>query len=287
MRIAVIGTGVLGSAIAERFQSNGHEVMVYNRTPQRAIPLQNHGLIVAEQPGQAIRTADVTLLTLSDYPAIQSVLLSIETVPALSGSTVIQLGTIGPDESIQLSQTLFQLGSDYFEAPVLGSVTEASHGSLLVMVGATVEQYSRWSQTLHILGSELHHIGPVGTAAIMKLALNQLIAAETAAFGFSLGLIRRTGVSPSTFMALLRKSALFAPTFDKKLPRLLDRDYSRPNFSARHLLKDVDLVLRTAEKSELNTVGLEGVRRLLENALERGLADYDYSCLYETIDPPG
>ncbi|MFO0766372.1 MAG: NAD-binding protein [Nitrospiraceae bacterium] len=88
-------------------------------------------------------------------------------------------------------------------------------------------------------------------------------------------------------MALLRKSALFAPTFDKKLPRLTTREYQRPNFSTRHLLKDVDLMLETSQRAGLSTLGLQGVRSLLERALEMGFSDGDYSALYEAIDGAG
>jgi 3-hydroxyisobutyrate dehydrogenase len=287
MRIAVLGTGILGSAIAERFHADGHHVTVYNRTNQKTALLQAHGITGVARPEQAIRAAEVTLLTLADLPAIQSVLLDTETARALRGTTIIQMGTIGPEESSSLSQQLHQLGAAYFEAPVLGSVTEAKEGSLLIMVGATADQFSRWRKTLQVLGSDVYHIGAIGTAAVLKLALNQLIAAETAAFALSLGLIRRTGGSTDTFMTLLRKSAVFAPTFDKKLPRMLERHYDRPNFSARHLLKDIDLVVRTAKHHELNATGLDGVRRLLEGALARGLADCDYSSLYEAVDPAG
>ncbi len=96
------------------------------------------------------------------------------------------------------------------------------------------------------LGREPQRIGPVGSAVALKLALNHLIAAETSAFALSLELVQRSGVAVETFMAILRESALYAPTFDKKLPRLLKRDYHHPNFSTRHLLKDLRLCCQEA-----------------------------------------
>jgi 3-hydroxyisobutyrate dehydrogenase len=127
-------------------------------------------------------------------------------------------------------------------------------------------------------------IGPVGNAAVLKLALNQLIAAEMAAFALSLGLVRRAGVDVENFMAVLRKSALHAPMFDKKLPRLMERNYQQPNFSTRHLLKDVELALSAAETAHLSTDGLRGIRTLITDTLALGLGDVDYSALYEKID---
>ena len=86
------------------------------------------------------------------------------------------------------------------------------------MVGGTEAQFATLALLFRSLGREPRLIGAVGKAAALKLALNQLIASETLAFALSLGLIRRAGVSVDTFMAILRESALYAPTFDKKLP---------------------------------------------------------------------
>ena len=122
---------------------------------------------------------------------------------------------------------------------VLGSVAEAQKGALLVLFGGTREQLTRCDEVLGSLGREPYYVGPVGKAAVLKLALNQLIAAEMAAFSLSLALVQQEHVDVELFMAVLRKSALFAPAFDKKLPRLLSRDYSSPNFSVQHLVKDV------------------------------------------------
>jgi len=84
---------------------------------------------------------------------------------------------------------------------------------------------------------------------------------------------------------VLRKSALYAPTFDKKLARLAERNYAQPNFSARHLLKDVELTLAAADSARLSPGGLPGVRSLLIDTIALGLGDVDYSALYERVDP--
>jgi len=86
-------------------------------------------------------------------------------------------------------------------------------------------------------------------------------------------------------MRVLRKSALYAPMFDKKLSRLSARHYDHPNFSTRHLLKDVELALNAAEAAHLATDGLQGIRSLLTDAIAQGLGDADYSAVYEKVDP--
>jgi 3-hydroxyisobutyrate dehydrogenase len=283
MKVAVLGTGLLGYPIARRLHEAGHRVTAWNRTPEKAEPLRAVGVEVVARPAQAVVSADVTLLVLADAVAIRSVLLAEDVAASLPGRTVVQMGTIGPAQSVAIQQAVQAAGGEYLEAPVLGSIAEANAGTLVVMVGGAPAQFSRLTDVLHVLSREPCLVGPVGKAAALKLALNQLIAAETAAFALSLGLIQRHGISVDLFMDILRKSALFAPTFDKKLPRLLASDYSNPNFSVAHLLKDVDLVLHEASVCRLEDRSLEGVRSLLAKAVRQGQSTYDYSALNEVV----
>jgi 3-hydroxyisobutyrate dehydrogenase len=285
MTIALLGAGLLGRAIAERLQSVGHTVTVYNRTTTKALPLQACGITVVTRPDQAMIQADCVVLTLADAAAIRTVLLTPASLTALRGRTVIQMGTISQKESLALQSEIERVGGSYCEAPVLGSLAEAQTGTLIVMVGGTERQFIQWGPLFRSLSREPRLVGPVGKAASLKLALNQLIAAEISAFALSLGLVQRTGISVDTFMAVLRESALFAPAFEKKLPRLLTRDYQHPNFSARHLLKDIELFLKEASGYELTTSGLEGIKPVLQRTIAQGLGDSDYSAIFEVINP--
>jgi 3-hydroxyisobutyrate dehydrogenase len=284
--IALLGTGLLGGAIAERLHGNGLSIVAYNRTVSKTRSLRLQGIAVAEHPEDAIARAHGIILVLTDVDAIRSLLLNPPCARRLAGKTVIQMGTIGPDESLGLQRDFDDLGVQYCEAPVLGSLAEARAGTLLVMVGATAEQFAKWDSVWTALSRHPRLIGPVGRAAALKLALNQLIAAQMAAFSLSLGAAQKSGIDADTFMAVLRDSALFAPTFDKKLPRLLGRQYDNPNFSVAHLLKDLCLFGRLAVGLHLRSESADGVRILLESAIHGGLQDLDYSALYEAINPP-
>lgn len=285
MNVALLGTGLLGQAVAERLHARGHSLSAYNRSPEKTVSLRQRGIRIAHNAAEAMSSAEVVLLLLSDAAAIRAVLFDPATGGVLTRRTIIQMGTIGPAESRSIQQEIERVGGRYLEAPVLGSIAEAHAGSLLIMVGATPEHYAEHEPLLRTLGSEVHLIGPVGKAAMLKLALNQLIAAEMAAFALSLGLVRREGVAVESFMEVLRKSALYAPMFDKKLSRLSERNYDNPNFSTRHLLKDVELVLNAAETTHLATAGLQGIRSLLTETIARGLGAVDYSAIYEEVDP--
>jgi 3-hydroxyisobutyrate dehydrogenase len=285
MRVAVLGIGLLGQAVAERLYDSGHAVTVYNRTVSKTDPLRAHGITVAATAAEAVASTDCTLLFLTDAAAIRSVLFPPGSPVDLRSRTIIQMGTISSEESRAFQRSVSDGGGDYFEAPVLGSLAEAKAGTLIIMGGGTADQLRRWEPVFSSLAPAPSLIGPVGQAAALKLALNHLIAAELSAFALSLSLIQRTGISVDRFMAILKSSALFAPAFEKKLPRLLARQYDKPNFPTSHLLKDVNLFAEEARHQGLNVAGLAGVRAILEQAVHEGYRDKDYSALFESINP--
>lgn len=283
MRVALLGTGLMGAAMARRLAACGHEVTVYNRTPARAADLAEAGCRVADDPAAAVAAGDVIILTLADAEAIEAVLFGAVPAPVLDGRTVIQMGTIGGSQSTALAARLADAGAAYLEAPVLGSVPEAAAGTLLVMAAGPEATFEGCLPVLRDLGRDPVRFGEPGQAATVKLALNQLIASLTTAFALSLGLVRREGIDVEAFMGLLRQSALYAPTFDKKLPRMLGHDYGRPNFPTRHLVKDIRLFREQAAALGLDPAMLDGVEEVVLRAIEQGLGEADYSALYEGV----
>lgn len=285
MKVGFLGTGLMGKPLAQRLQSAKLSVTVYNRTQSKLESLRDAGAIIASSVDDAIASSDCIILMLADATAIQEVLLSESSKQHLQGRTIIQMGTISPNQSRSIRDEVVAAGGDYLEAPVLGSIPEAESGKLIVMVGASGEQFEKWSSLLQNFGPEPRLIGSVGSAAAVKLALNQLISSLTSAFALSLGFVQQQGAEVETFMEILRQSALYAPTFDKKLQRMLDRNYANPNFPIKHLLKDTDLFLNEAKLSNLNASSLEGVRQILAKAREMGFSEADYSALFNAVNP--
>jgi 3-hydroxyisobutyrate dehydrogenase len=285
MKVALIGTGLMGRPMAERVLASGYHLVVFNRSPNKAEPLRPSGALIAASAAEAIAAAECVILMLTDGAAIREVLFNSEPTPNLKGRTVIQMGTISSRYSIGFHQEVLERGGDYFEAPVLGSIPEARVGSLLVMMGASHAQFERWSTFLQCFGPKPLLIGEVGKAAALKLALNQLIATLTAGFAMSLGFVQRQGVKVDLFMKIVRQSALYAATFDKKLERMLNRDYANPNFPTKHLLKDVGLFRDEAKAVNLELRVIEGIGDLLALTLDKGFVDDDYSAVFEAVSP--
>lgn len=285
-KVGLLGTGLMGVPMGEALMRAGHELRVYNRTRERAQPLLAADARWCDSPSRVLADSEVVVLMLSDRAAIEASLLSDETATQLAGRTVIQMGTIAPNESRAVRDAVAKAGGTYLEAPVLGSIPEARASRLLVMVGAdSDEAFTRWRDLFTAFGPNPVHVGGVGQAAALKLAFNQLIASLTTAFSLSLALVRHEGVSVDLFMDVLRESALYAPTFDKKLERMLNADFSAPNFPVKHMLKDVDLVAMAAREAGVDAGLLEPVRNNLERVVADGHGDEDYSALCLGLEP--
>lgn len=285
-KIAFFGTGLLGNPMAHQLLEAKYELVVYNRTTRKTDSLRARGAEVVLNPVDAIEKAQVLITMLTDYHAIDEVLFS-EPSPKFQGKTWIQMSTISPVESLLLKQQFEEAGGEYMEAPVLGSISQAKNRTLVVFFGGLVTQFKQWGSFLKVFGDHVIRMGNVGKAAAAKLAFNQLIASLTTAFAMSVGYLRESGVNINRFMEILRASALYAPTFDKKLLRMVNRDFDIPNFPVKHLLKDVDLMLAEFGKKGINIDPLEGVKKILLKAIADGDGDADYSALYNVVHPVG
>ena len=283
MNIAIIGTGLMGQALGERLLAKQQSLTLYNRTQDKTHLLQELGASVATSAQYAIDNSNISLLLLSDAYAINTVLDTIEP-STFNRKILIQMGTISPDESRAIAKRLHKVNGLYLECPVLGSLPEARSGKLILMAAGQYDVFSAALPLLNLIGEKPCYFGKTGQASTVKLAMNQLIAGLTASFSLSLSLIEKEQVNIEQFMSVVRKSALYAPTFDKKLDRMLNSDFSKPNFPTKHLAKDIELFLTVAKKLGIETCALKGVNELLNKTLEQGLANTDYSSIYAAVN---
>jgi len=273
----------MGQALAKHLLDEGQQLTVFNRSPEKTVELHNLGATVVLTAQDAVNNSDFCILMLSDAEAINTVVDSIDP-DTFKDKIFIQMGTISPDESRAIARRITDCQGSYLECPVLGSLPEATSGTLILMAGGSSDDFQAALPLLKIIGKNPQHIGDIGQGATVKLAMNQLIAGLTTSFSLSLALVEKEGIEVEQFMKIVRDSALYAPTFDKKLERMLQRDYSNPNFPTKHLAKDTRLFLSVAKQLGLETCALEGIKQLLEKTLAKGLADTDYSAIYAGIN---
>mgnify|MGYP001487924948 FL=1 len=275
---ALLGSGLLGEAIGRRLLDQGVELKVWNRTPKRCQTLIQAGAQAVPELSSLAEGCTSVITVLRDGPVTQAV---VEELGDLRGCCLMPMGTMGVTEIRSLAEQIQHQNGHCLEAPVLGSKPQALKGELLVMAGGEPVLFDRQRPLLEHLSQEPMLVGPIGSGAATKLALNQLIASLTHAFSLSLRLVQQAGVPVETFMAILRPSALYAPTFDKKLQRMLNGHYDDPNFSTALLRKDLRLFLEEATAAGLQVGGLQGLDDLLEQSSGSQLDHLDYCALHE------
>lgn len=276
--IGVIGLGLMGSHIAQRLNEQDLAVIGFNRSPKTL-----DGIEVEADLAQLAERCALFWIMVSDGEATEAMIDQLITA-GVRGKIIINAATIAPEHSARLAQKIQKAGGYYLEVPVLGSVPQVKTGTLQLLVGGEQAVIDQCQPVLDALGTTTH-FGPVRAGMATKLAYNQLIGSLTAAFSMSLSLAEREGVDIDTFMATLRESALYAPTFDKKLDNMLQHNFARANFPLKHLLKDIRLFTHCADEQQIDTHPLIGLQHVLEESIYQGHAEHDYSALHENIYP--
>ena len=275
--IALLGTGLLGEAIGCRLLHRGVTLRVWNRSAEKCEPLLKQGAALIENLAGAAKGCQAVITVLRDGPVSAEVIAQLGDLDAVC---CLPMGTMGISESRQLELQVQAQQGVYLEAPVLGSKPEALKGTLLVMAGGSPEVFQQQLPLLRLLSEAPKWMGATGSAAASKLALNQLIASLTHGYSLALRLVQASGLEVESFMEVLRPSALYAPTVDKKLERMLTHDFTNPNFSTALMRKDLQLFVREAGLAGLNAEALAGLVELLTRAEGTPLDAADYSALH-------
>jgi len=274
MRIAVLGLGIIGSAWATNLIADGHAVLTWNRTPK-------------EFPGfvptaaAAVEPADIVIVVVADPPAVSSVLDQIEPV-LRPGQTVIQSSTISSEWTLEFADRVAKAGADFLEAPFTGSKPAAEARKTVYYIGGDIKVLTHVKPVLERLSQTIIHIGPLGSASSLKLAMNVNIAGVALALTESLAIARKAGIADEIFFDALHVNAGRSGVADLKEPKLKAHDYS-PQFSVKHMLKDLNLALETAD--DIPLVLTPAARELYQRGADAGLADDDFIGLARLIDP--
>lgn len=270
-KVAVLGTGRMGGAIARRLQASGFGVIVWDRTREKAERL-NAGPVAAT-PADAIREASVVLSSLTDAAAVRSMYLGRDgVIEHAAGQLLVEMSTGGPDVIEELGQQARARGVRLLEAPVLGSVPAVESGTLAVLVGGSAPDVEQIRPVLERLGD---HVGALGSAARLKLVANSMLgiiiaaAAELLAAGTAAGLERE-----QVFWALAR----YAPLLKAREAGFL-RDQHQPTmFAVRDLVKDLDLGLELYGRSQVPVPLTHKTRDLFAEVLPAS-SDVDISAI--------
>ena len=205
MQIGIAGLGKMGSAIAQRLIEVGHDLTVWNRSPEKARPLANAGAKVATNPADVARTAQTVITILSDAAAIDAVYGGPAGLLAgdLTGKLFIEMSTVAPATETALAEKVRAKGAALVECPVGGTTGPAQQGKLIGLMGGEPADVERARPILEHLCRRLELCGPVGAGAVMKLTINMPLMIYWQALGEALALCRPLGLDPARLMELL------------------------------------------------------------------------------------
>ena len=205
MQIGIAGLGKMGSAIAQRLIEVGHDLTVWNRSPEKARPLANAGAKVATNPADVARNAQTVITILTDAAAIDAVYGGPAGLLAgdVTGKLFIEMSTVAPATETALAEKVRAKGAALVECPVGGTTGPARQGKLIGLMGGEPADLERARPILEQLCRRLEHCGPLGTGAVMKLTINMPLMIYWQALGEALALCRPLGLDPARLMELL------------------------------------------------------------------------------------
>jgi 3-hydroxyisobutyrate dehydrogenase-like beta-hydroxyacid dehydrogenase len=281
-KIGFLGLGEMGAPMAMRLLHAGHDLVVWNRSPERIAPLAQEGAAVAPSPAKAAAERDFVITMLATPEALEQVLFGAGGLAsALSpGQVLIDMSTVGPDE-VRSAAARLPEGALFVDAPVRGSVPQATSGHLEIFVGATNENYGRVRPILEHLGSVRHTGGP-GSGAAMKLVANLTLGAAIVTLGEALSLGESLGLKRDMLLDALADSPI-GPIVKAKRANV-EASQFEPSFKLRHAAKDLRLVTEAAAARGRELKQARANREWLDEAVQRGAADLDFSAVVATIN---
>lgn len=282
LRVAVIGTGRMGAAMVGRLAGAGHHLTVHNRTRAKAEAVAaRHEAAVAPTPREAVREADVVLVSLADDAAVTAAYGGPDGLVAglAAGQVVADTSTVDPETLRGLEAAVVAAGAALLDTPVSGSVSTVEAGALLVMAGGDASALERARPALEAIASRILHLGPLGAGATMKLVVNAMVHALNGALAEALVLAEKAGLDRASAYDVIAASAVGAPFVTYKRDAYLSPEATPVAFALNLVAKDLALADALAARVAAPMPQLATNREVVRRAVAAGLGDADLSAL--------
>jgi 3-hydroxyisobutyrate dehydrogenase len=268
MRVAVLGTGIMGESMARNIAAAGHDVVVWNRTEEKA---RATGLRVATTPAEALAGAELLVTVLRDLDAIRAALDGVD----LGEIPWLQSSTVGPRV-----EDLIELDPNLVDAPVLGSRKAAEDGELTVYLAGLLDAREAVRPVAEAVAAKVVDVGDrVGDATRLKLVLNTWVVLLVEATAELLALAEASGIDPQVVLETLAGAPMDSPYLQLKGSLIVNRTFE-PQFKLETALKDVDLIKELAERSGVDLPLVEATARAFARAVELGHGDEDMAATW-------
>jgi 3-hydroxyisobutyrate dehydrogenase len=279
MRIGVAGLGLMGSGIAARLVSTGHEVSVYNRDRKKAERFSKTAAI-ALSPKELADRCDIVITIVTDFDAVKGVLLGNNGIAKSNNRNLVvaDASTISPLQSEHCARELRQSGIEMLGMPVMGGPAAAEAGELVPMVAGSRQAYEKVKPVVEKLGRPFYVGSRDGAANAIKLALNLNIALIAGAVSEGITLARGSGIDPSIFIEILNSTYFKTGLSEKKGPKMVSGDFT-PSFHLKNMLKDLELATSTAQNAGITLPQTALAQQLFRAANNSGFSEQDYTAI--------
>jgi len=270
-KIAFIGMGIMGIPMAQNLLKAGYPVTVHTRTKSKAQPVLDAGVAWADSPAQAAKAADVVIICVTDTPDVEAVLLGENGVieSAREGLICIDMSTISPEATKEMAAALGQKGVVLLDAPISGGEIGAVEAKLSIMVGGPKETFEQVRPILEAMGKTITHCGPVGSGQMTKLANQVMVIHTIMSIAEGLAFAEKAGLNLETTHAVTCGGAAYSHSLKVLGAKILAGDM-KPAFMVDLQLKDLRLVMETAQKMGQPLPGTTLAMELLQELAEQG-----------------
>lgn len=262
LNIGWVGLGNMGVPMAQRLLSAGYSLAVYNRTSSKENKLTGAGATAADTPAVALERSDIVFIMISDDDAVRDVFNAPEGLlsAAAPEKIVVNMSTVSPGISREMSEQCALCGMHYIDAPVSGSVRQAEEGQLVIMAGGDVNAFEKVRPVLKKMGKLVMHLGGVGAGNSAKLAMNTLLGIYALGLSEAIVFANAQGIRTEDFVALMEQSALGNVFSRIKGEAIAKGDY-RALFALKHIVKDLGLARQEGLDSTLGNAATETYRQ--------------------------
>ncbi|HEY5348684.1 MAG TPA: NAD(P)-dependent oxidoreductase [Candidatus Lustribacter sp.] len=283
MIVGMVGLGEMGSGFVERLLLAKIDVIGWNRTKSKSDPLIAKGMKWGASPRAVTQAADVVLTMVTNDHALSAVTDGPDGIlAAIRGKTLVEMSTVGIPHVQALAEKTKQAGGVLLDAPVLGSQVSIQQGKLLVMVGGDTAALERVRPVLEAIGPKVFHVGDVGQAKTMKIALNLQLSTQILALSEGLLLAVKSGIPRDIALDIMLSGAIASPMLQYRAP-LIKGQPKKAWFDCTMMQKDVDLALQLGEKIGVPLPTTSTANAWLTAARGQGLAHHDFSILYYVL----
>jgi 3-hydroxyisobutyrate dehydrogenase-like beta-hydroxyacid dehydrogenase len=286
MKVAVVGLGRMGVEVARRIEKSDHELVVSNRTPEKAAEFVDRGATLASTPAEAFGLADATITLLADGATVKSIAMGsngLFEAPNARGKTLIEMSTIDVDDSAEIARAAEHADVAYLRAPVSGNPSVVAAGNLAIMVSGDEAAFEDVRPLLEVVGPRLFYFGGKEEARVMKLALNLMIGGTAELLAEALVLGEANGLDRAEMLEVIGGSAAGSRFVGYKTQPLIEEDYSS-TFSAKLMAKDLDLVFACATDSGVTVPVAALTRQLMHECISDGMGDLDFSVVLPRLE---